>query len=155
MSDQAPPQDSESDARRPPWLDATALAILLAVVALAAWRADRLYAGLGAAIATRGQVTSDAAMHRMPRLNGRDYRLVERIRRDYPVGTAVSIPWEHRFARRIMLGFWLSLLPEYPIRSDGELVIRSHKRVGPDDEVLGRGPLFSLTQPKPSTAEPP
>ncbi len=123
------------------------IVVLLVVLGLAAFRGTDLSEELEAAARTRGRAQNDDQMLRLAPLLGPEYPIYERIQRDFPRGTPISVPWPGgRLARRMMHGFWFALLPHHPIVADAPLVIRRKDRVQTTDEVLVDGRRFTLVR---------
>ena len=67
------------------------------------------------------------------------------VRRELPVGTAISVEPSEAHAER-QQRFWLALLPEFPIASRAEWAICPAPCAGPGDRVVAAGHEFVLVR---------
>ncbi len=122
---------------------------LLTVITLTLTRSGKLRQVHGESAASALALQTDDDVQRLPRMSGGDWPLIAYIRRNFPPGTPVSIPWVHRAPGRIMKGFWVALLPDYPVRPDAELAIIFIPRLRPQHEVVLSGDRFALVRTRP------
>jgi hypothetical protein len=122
------------------------LVALLLVLGLTWARADKVRAQLVTAERTRQLVKSDDDLYRLPRYVGTEWPIVAHLRSHYPPGTAVSAPWHRRSTLRIMLGFRIALLPEYPMRADASLLLIRRGRVQEHHRIIASGFDFVLVE---------
>lgn len=123
--------------------------VLASVVALAFLRTDGLRERVSLAEGRR--FDSEAAFFGHHEVLGGDYRLVKRIRREYPAGTPVSVLFEDSYPHTELVRItrlWLALLPDYPISGDAPLVICPPRSCPREDgaEFLANGERLSLVR---------
>jgi hypothetical protein len=125
---------------------ALGLLALLFVLALTWVESTPVRATLPRADAIRAQIESDDALYRLPHYVGLEWPIVTHLREHHPPGTAVSLPWDPRFARRTLLGFQFVLLPDYPVRADARLAIIHRRRLQEGDRIVADGSGFVLVE---------
>lgn len=122
---------------------AGAVALVLGLI----WsRSVELREQIDESAATALALRNDDDVQRMARMSGGDWPLVAYVRRHVAPGTPVSIPWVHRAPGRIMKGFWIALLPDYPVRPQAEWSIIFIPRLKSHHEVIVRGQQFALVR---------
>jgi hypothetical protein len=125
------------------WREAWEPLLLAGLVALVFTRSDDVRKSVRDAAGTQLAIRSDADFFRAPPVLGPEYAILERLQRDFPPGTKVSLVADTRGLARLQ-HFWLALLPQYPISSRAELAICTVPCARPGDVELERGERFVL-----------
>ena len=94
---------------------------------------------------TRASIQRDEDLYRSDPMLGETYAILEKIRRELPEDTSISIPKDNRYTGQIQR-FWITLLPQYPIRKKADYVICSRDNILPGDQELEQGGPFVLVR---------
>lgn len=135
---------SESESQRR-LRDGLPLLLLAAILVLGFLRSDDVRQMAELAWQSRSLIRSDADLLRTQMVLGPDYALVERLKREHPPGTPVSVQGRGPSLGRSQR-FWLALLPDYPIRADARLVLCPPPCAGAGDRVVAEGDEFVLLE---------
>lgn len=100
-----------------------------------------------------GIIRTDRDLYRHGPFVGPEYRIVARLRKMYPAGTAVSLPIHDKRITNVAQRLRLVLYPPFQLRRDSELMILAKDRVKPGDRILERGRLLVLVRRQPGRSE--
>jgi hypothetical protein len=135
------------DQKAPQIYQVAGLVLLLGVVVLFFLRRDVVREYMKVARDTSRLVNSDDDFYKCGPAVGVEYPVLERLKKDYPQGTAVCLPMDVRLYDWI-IAIRMALYPPFTFSPDSELVICAVDRTQFGDVLLARGRNLVLVRRK-------